>query len=90
MRKLAEFQSEELKQFNENMDNDFFKITKYYDEQEPIIREQQQNEIHEKIEQINIDYSKMMPKPGSELLKLQKTLDLLVKQKEYFKSILSL
>jgi len=64
------------------MDMDFFKITKYYDEQEPHLKEQQQNEIHEKIEQINLEFSKTLPKPNGELLKLQKTLDLLVKQKE--------
>ena len=48
MRTLAELQQEELKSFNENFDMDFFKITKYYDEQEPHLKEQQQNEIHEK------------------------------------------
>lgn len=82
MRKLAEIQQNELKVFNENMDMDFFGITKYYDDQEPILKETQQNEIHKKIEEINFQYSKEIPKPNGELIKLQKTLDLLVKQKE--------
>lgn len=83
MRTLAELQQEELKSFNENFDMDFFKITKYYDEQEPHLKEQQQNEIHEKIEQINMEFSKQIPKPNGDIIKLHKTLELLVKQKEY-------
>ena len=86
MQTLADLQQEELKSFNENMDLNFFKITKYYDEQEPILKEQQQNEIHEKIEQINLEFSKQLPKPNGEILKIQKTLELLVKQKEYIKA----
>ncbi len=68
------------------MDKDFYKITKYYDDQEPQLREQQQNEIHEKINLINYDFTKLAPKPSNELFKVQKSLDLLVKQKEYIKA----
>jgi len=79
---LSELQKEELKSFNEAMDSDFFKITKYYDEQEPILKEQQTNEVHEKIEKINENNSKQDTKPNGDILKLHKTLELLVKQKE--------
>jgi len=64
------------------MDLDFFKITKYYDEEEPNLKAQQQIEIHEKIEKINFEFSQTQPKPTGEILTLQKTLELLVKQKE--------
>lgn len=83
MRLLAESQQMQLKEFNEKMDMEFFKIAKYYDEQEPLMKQHQQDEIHKRIEEINAEFEKNQPKPNVEVLQLQRTLDLLVRQKEY-------
>lgn len=86
MRRLAEAQQEELKAFNEGMDIEFFNITKHFDNLEPQLKSQQREEIENRIEKINSEYATQNPKPSGDIITLQKTLELLVRQKEYIRA----
>jgi hypothetical protein len=74
-------QKEELERFNEKWDQDFFELTTRFNEQEAKIRETQNIEIQEKIEEFEKTYNPN-PKPSVEVLNLNKLLEQAVKLKE--------
>lgn len=81
IRQLEASQKEELDRFNEMWDKDFYEMNNKFTQQENNLKEEHQREVETKIEEFNTSYPEN-PKPNSELLTLNKTLEQLVKQKE--------
>jgi hypothetical protein len=75
-------QKEELENFNQKWDNDFYNLNFQYGEAEKKLGADHDSEMNAIIEEFNAKYPEI-PKPSAELLNLNKVIDSLVKQKEY-------
>ncbi len=79
---LERDQKDELDRFNERWDQEFYEMSGRFNEQESKIREVQEREIAEKLEDFEKNYPQT-PKPTVDILNLNKVLEQAVKQKEY-------
>lgn len=67
--------------FNERWDQEFYEMSGRFNEQEGKLREIQEKELAEKLEEFERNYP-THPKPSVEILNLNKVLEQAVKQKE--------
>lgn len=74
-------QKEELEKFNAQWDNDFYEMNSRFTAQEEAMKEEQQKELQNLIDNLNSNQEEN-PKPSVELLNLNKILEQLVKKKE--------
>ena len=75
-------QKEELDKFNEAWDLEFYALNNKFSEMEMKLKVTHDEELRNQLEELNQKYNEV-PKPSVELLSLHKTLDQLVKVKEY-------
>lgn len=78
---LEREQKEELDRFNERWDQEFYEMSNRFNEQEQKLKEMQEQELNEKLEEFEQNYPQS-PKPSIEILKLNKILEQAVKIKE--------
>eukprot|EP00340_Litonotus_pictus_P001113 CAMPEP_0170517370 /NCGR_PEP_ID=MMETSP0209-20121228/3386_1 /TAXON_ID=665100 ORGANISM="Litonotus pictus, Strain P1" /NCGR_SAMPLE_ID=MMETSP0209 /ASSEMBLY_ACC=CAM_ASM_000301 /LENGTH=276 /DNA_ID=CAMNT_0010802601 /DNA_START=1 /DNA_END=831 /DNA_ORIENTATION=+ len=77
---------EELDQFNEKWDIDYFKLRDKFEKIETQIREQQLKEFDDKREEVEAELASLIPKPSSEAINLNCILENMIKQKEFSKA----
>ncbi len=75
-------QKDELDRFNEKWDSDYAEISNKFAEQEAKLKEEQQRELDEKIEEFEKSYPRN-PKHSNELLNNTRVFEQAVRQKEY-------
>jgi hypothetical protein len=78
---LEQDQKEELDRFNEQWDHEFYEMSAKFNEQETAIKEVQEKEMTEKLQDFEKAYPQA-PKPSVDILNLNKVLEQAVKQKE--------
>lgn len=77
---------EELDQFNEKWDIDYFKLRDKFEKLETQIKEGQLKEFELKKQEIENEITNMVPKPSSEAINLNCILENMIKQKEFSKA----
>jgi hypothetical protein len=78
---LEREQRDELDRFNEKWDQEFYDMSGRFNDQEAKLRELQEKELSEKLEEFEKNYPQS-PKPSVDILNLNKVLEQAVKQKE--------
>lgn len=87
---LEDFQKQELQRFNEAMDKEFYELSSNFQNMQTELETRQEESLKEFIENYQKKYEGQVAKPTSELINLNKQLELFVKKKEYRFNYLSL
>lgn len=81
--KLEEDQKSELDKFNREMDLEFYKLNEKFQEMQTKIEDEHNKKLSELKETYQSKIEKMIFKPSTELINLNKKLELYVKKKDY-------
>lgn len=81
--RLEEEQKNELDKFNKEMDLEFYKLNEKFQEMQGKLEEDHNKQISELKESYENKYANMEIKPSTELINLNKKLELYVKKKDY-------
>ena len=80
---LERNQKEELDEFNKKMDNQFYELNEKFQEMQTKLEEEHNAQLRELHEKIQEKYNSYVFKPSSELINLNKKLELYVQKKDY-------
>ena len=80
---LERNQKEELDEFNKKMDNQFYELNEKFQEMQTKLEEEHNAQLRELQEKIQEKYNSYVFKPSSDLINLNKKLELYVQKKDY-------
>ena len=80
---LERNQKEELDEFNKKMDNQFYELNEKFQEMQNKLEEEHNTQLRELQEKIQEKYNSYVFKPSSDLINLNKKLELYVQKKDY-------